>query len=58
VFDGGCISLMFRLAGKDRSEPLAVATQVIGVVPREDLRELVREQSGGRLELDPPGTGP
>lgn len=58
VFEGGCITILFNISGPDRSEPLAVATQVIGTVPRDDVRDLVREQSDGRLELDPPGTGP
>jgi hypothetical protein len=53
VFDGGCIVFDFRLAGDNRGEPLALATQVVGAVPRDDLRELVHEESGGRLELDP-----
>ena len=57
VFDGGCITVAFTLAGSDSSEPLAVATQGVGVVPREVLRELVREESNGRLELDPPPEG-
>jgi hypothetical protein len=57
VFDGGCITVVFTLAGTDSSEPLAVATQGLGVVPRDDLRDLVREESGGRLELDPPAEG-
>ena len=54
VFEGGCIEVVFRLAGRDRTEPLAVATQAIGSVPREELRDRVREETGGRLELDPP----
>lgn len=57
VFDGGCITVLFTLAGANRTEPLAVATQGLGAVPRDELRALVREQSGGRLELDPPSTG-
>jgi hypothetical protein len=57
VFDGGCITVVFTLAGSDSSEPLAVATQGLGVVPRDDLRDLVHEESNGRLELDPPGEG-
>ena len=40
VFDGGCITVLFTLSGEDRSEPLAVATQGLGAVPRDDLREL------------------
>jgi hypothetical protein len=58
VFEGGCITVVFTLSGDDRSEPLAVATQIIGAVPREDLQELVRADSGGRLELDPPKAEP
>ena len=54
VFEGGCITVLFTLSGDDRAEPLAVATQIIGTVPRDDLRNLVREESDGRLELDPP----
>jgi hypothetical protein len=56
VFEGGCITVLFTLSGADRAEPLAVATQIIGTVPREDLQDLVREESDGRLELDPPGS--
>jgi hypothetical protein len=59
VFTGGCITMLFKLSGENRAEPLAVATVGIGTVSRADLREQVREQSGGRLELDPvSGDGP
>lgn len=58
VFEGGCITFVFRLSGESRGEPLALANQVVGVVSRDDLRDQVNEESGGRLELDPPsGTG-
>jgi hypothetical protein len=57
LFDGGCITVVFTLSGENRGEPLAVATQGLGAVPRDELRALVREKSGGRLELDPPATG-
>jgi hypothetical protein len=36
---------------------LAVATQGLGAVPRDDLRAMVHEDSDGRLQLDPPSTG-
>jgi hypothetical protein len=55
VFRGGCISIVFRLHGHSPGEALALATQVVGVVSREDLQAQVHEDSGGRLELDPPG---
>jgi hypothetical protein len=45
--------VVFTLAGSDSSEALAVATQGLGAVERDELRELVREESEGRLELDP-----
>ena len=57
LFDGGCITVLFRLSGENRGEPLAVATQGLGAVPRDELRAMVQEDSGGRLQLDPPSTG-
>ncbi|TFV67328.1 UNVERIFIED_ORG: hypothetical protein E4P37_03305 [Bacillus sp. AZ43] len=57
VFEGGCITVVFTLFGENRGEPLAVATQGLGAVPRDQLRGLVREDSEGRLELDPPAAG-
>ena len=54
VFDGGCILFDFRLTADNRGEPLALATQVVGAATRDDLREQVREESDGRLQLDPP----
>jgi hypothetical protein len=56
VFDGGCLTVLFSLAGDSPGEALALASQVVGVVARADLQEQVREESGGRLELDPEGT--
>jgi hypothetical protein len=53
LFEGGCITVLFKLTGREASEALAVATQALGAVPREDLQELVHEESGGRLQLDP-----
>jgi len=54
VFDGGCLTIVFTLSGDNRGEPLALATQSLGVVSREDLAEQVYEASGERLHLDPP----
>ncbi|SDC15577.1 hypothetical protein SAMN05660690_0731 [Geodermatophilus telluris] len=54
VFPGGCLTVVFRLSGDNRGEPLALATQSLGVVSREDLAAQVHEESGGRLQLDPP----
>ncbi|WP_241037370.1 hypothetical protein [Blastococcus litoris] len=57
VFEGGCITVLFRLSGENRGEPFAVATQGLGAVAREDLRAMVHEDSDGRLQLDPPADG-
>ena len=54
VFDGGCITVLFALSGTNSSEALAVVTQGLGAVTRDELRDLVWEESDGRLELDPP----
>jgi hypothetical protein len=53
LFDGGCITFAFQLAGEERGEALALATQAIGAVSRADLRAQVHDESGGRLSLDP-----
>ncbi len=53
LFHGGCITIVFRLSGESRGEPLALATQSIGVISRGDLRAQVHDDSGGRLNLDP-----
>jgi hypothetical protein len=57
VFDGGCLTVVFELTGEGRGEPLALATQAVGVVSREDLLAQVHEESDGRLSLNPAGNG-
>ena len=60
-FDGGCLTFSFRLDGDSPGEALALASQVVGTVSRDDLRAQVRAESGGRLSLDPAedrGDGP
>ena len=57
LFDGGCVSVVFQLDGDSPGEALALASQAVGAVSRAELRAQVHEDSGGRLELDPPGAG-
>jgi hypothetical protein len=57
VFDGGCLTFTFHLAGNSPGEALALASQAVGVVSRADLRAQVHRQSGGRLALDPTAGG-
>jgi hypothetical protein len=53
VFDGGCLTFDFHLDGDSNGEALALASELIGAMPRSDLRSQVTENSGGRLSLDP-----
>ncbi|MGY1823857.1 hypothetical protein [Geodermatophilus sp. SYSU D00079] len=57
LFTGGCLTLVFTLSGDNRGEPLALATQGIGVLRRAQLDAQVRAETGGRLGLDPPADG-
>jgi len=54
LFDGGCVTVVFALSGNSAGEALALASQAVGVVSRDELRAQVRQASGGRLSLDPP----
>jgi hypothetical protein len=53
VFRGGCLSIVFRLDGDSPGEALALASQAVGVVSRQDLQDQVHADSGGRVDLDP-----
>ena len=57
VFDGGCISMVFRLTGQSRGEPLALATDSVGAVSRAEVQKRVHDESNGRLQLDPVSDG-
>ena len=57
LFEGGCLTFRFRLGGDSPGEALALASSVVDVVSREDLAAQVREESGGRLSLDPATEG-
>jgi hypothetical protein len=57
VFDGGCITVDFRLTGDSRGEGLALATDAVGAISRADLQDQVHSESNGRLSLDPAGDG-
>ncbi|WP_138734199.1 hypothetical protein [Modestobacter excelsi] len=55
VFRGGCLTIVFQLDKGSPGEALAVASQAVGVVSREDLQAQVHADSGGRVDLDPSG---
>lgn len=53
VFTGGCVTYHFNLYGTTRAEPLAAVSLALGFVSRDTMREQVRQDSDGRIELDP-----
>jgi hypothetical protein len=53
LFDGGCVTYQFRFKGEDRAEPIGEATLALSFVTRDEVRRRVREDTGGRAELDP-----
>ena len=57
VFDGGCLTFDFKLGGDSHGEALALASELVGALPRGDLRTQVTEDSNGRLSLDPAADG-
>jgi hypothetical protein len=54
VYEGGCTTLEFRLPGENQAQQVGSASLAVDFLPRQELRDAVRERSDGRLELDPP----
>jgi hypothetical protein len=53
VFEGGCVTYRFNLAGSTRAEPVAAVSDALGFITRASLTTRLREVSDGRLDLDP-----
>jgi hypothetical protein len=53
LFEGGCLMYHFRFTGEDRAEPIGQATLALSFITRDQVRERVREDTGGRADLDP-----
>jgi hypothetical protein len=58
-FPGGCVTSRLRSTADPDGRFATEAPVVLGFVPRQALRQLLGERSGGRLHLDPatPGSG-
>jgi tRNA A-37 threonylcarbamoyl transferase component Bud32/membrane-associated phospholipid phosphatase len=52
-FPGGCVTSRLRSTADPDGRFATEAPVVLGFVPRQALRELLAERSGGRLHLDP-----
>jgi hypothetical protein len=53
LFEGGCSIYRFRFNREATSGPLGDATLALSFVPRDDVRQRVLDETGGRYQLDP-----
>jgi hypothetical protein len=52
TFPGGCVTYRFDLRGNTRAEAVAVVTDALGFVSRENVARQLEAASKGRLHLD------
>jgi hypothetical protein len=57
LFTGGCVTYRFKFKGEERAGPIGEVTLAVSFVTRDAVREHVREDTGGRAELDPAAQG-
>jgi hypothetical protein len=53
LYAGGCVTYDMRLRGTTAAQPLTEVSQALGFVGRDVVARLYRENSDGRLSLDP-----
>jgi hypothetical protein len=58
LFAGGCVRYDFHLTGDARAVPVNEASLAVSFVARQQIRDDVRDDSDGRLHLDPCGGCP
>jgi tRNA A-37 threonylcarbamoyl transferase component Bud32 len=57
VFDGGCLTTRIDAPEPVRSEVAGSVPVLLGFTAREELRRVLEQRSGGRLQLDPADRG-
>jgi hypothetical protein len=57
LFRGGCVTYRLDFRGGEQARPLGDVVLALGFVPRAEVAAALREDSGGRLSLDPSGGG-
>ena len=57
LFPGGCVTYRFKFRGEEQAEPIGDVTLAVSFVTRDAIRKHVRQDTGGRAELDPPAQG-
>jgi hypothetical protein len=53
AFPGGCVTQRFGAAAPGELRRIDTASSELGFMSREQLRQALRQRSGGRLQLDP-----
>jgi hypothetical protein len=57
LFRGGCVTYRLHFLGGEQARPLADVVLALDFVPRERVAAAIRQDSKGRLSLDPPPSG-
>jgi hypothetical protein len=57
LFRGGCVTYRLDFRGGEQARPLGDVVLALGFVGRDAVAAAVREDTKGRLSLDPPGGG-
>jgi hypothetical protein len=57
VYPGGCTTYRFNLHGPNHAEPVNDASLALDFVTRDSLMSALKEESHGRLKLNPPALG-
>jgi hypothetical protein len=54
LFRGGCVTYRLHFLGAEQARPLGDVNLALGFVPREKIAAAIRQDSKGKLSLDPP----
>jgi hypothetical protein len=54
LFKGGCVTYRFQFKTEERAGPIGEVTLALSFISRDTLRDLIRETTDGRAQLDHP----
>jgi hypothetical protein len=57
LFPGGCVTYRLHFLGGEQARPLGDAVLMLDFISREKIAAAIREDSKGKLSLDPPPAG-
>jgi hypothetical protein len=55
LFRGGCVTYRLHFLGAEQARPLGDVILMLDFIPREKVAAAIRQDSKGKLSLDPPG---